>query len=158
MSKEDTAGLNVSSRYGPLNTPDGAGGVIKTEGALNELTIDFTGDQVNNPANVQNPVIPAGSRIVAAFFDTEVLGVMGGTTPNLAIGTSGSEETNGLLVTEAQVEAVGTYNVSATAVGTWALTTGVGLVADTTVAIVLEGDSTITAVGSFRVVVQYVQV
>ena len=74
MTKENTAGLSVSSRYGPLNTPDGSGGRVKTEGVLNELTIEFNGDQVNNPADLQNPIIPAGSRVVAAYFETEVVG------------------------------------------------------------------------------------
>jgi hypothetical protein len=155
MSKENTAGLGVNSRYGPLTTPDGAGGVIKTEGAVNELTLDFTGETINDDSE-QNPVIPAGSLIIAAYAEISEAFVLGGTTPTIDIGTKGSEGTNGIDIADAgEADTVGTYDILGTPSGTWAAS----LAANTTVGIALGGTSpTVTSAGKARVVVQYLQV
>ena len=102
-----------------------------------------------------NEFIPAGSIITAAYFETTEVFVLGGTTPALEVGTSGSEATNGVTVTEAQLETVGADDITAALSGTWAA--GVALVADTVVGVAFSG-STPTAVsgsGKARVTVVY---
>ena len=154
MSKENTAGLGVNTRYGPVAVPDGVGGVIKTEGAFNELTLEFSGQNINDGVE-QNPVIPAGSLIVGAYAEIEEVFVLGGTTPTIDIGTLTSETTNNVDITEAQAEAVGTYDIMGTPAGTWAAS----LAADTSVGIALGGTTPpATAVGKARVVIQYINV
>jgi hypothetical protein len=76
--------------------------------------------------------------------------VIGGTTPHVSVGKSGSADTDNLAFpTEAQLEAVGTY--AYTAAGVFA--PGTPLAADTTVVIALEGDTTITSAGRAKVVI-----
>jgi hypothetical protein len=78
--------------------------------------------------------------------------VIGGTTPAIVIGTEGSEATNGFVISEAQGEATGTYDVSGTLTGTWAAP----LAAATTVGIDMSGTSpTVTDAGLAEVVVKY---
>lgn len=53
MSYEQTSGLNVSNHYGARETGGGEG-VIKTEGTLNEYSINFDGD---GPLGLPFPVL-----------------------------------------------------------------------------------------------------
>lgn len=77
---------------------------------------------------------------------------LGGTTPVINVGVSGSEGTNRVAqISEAQAEAVGTYAI--TPAGTLAANTP--LAADSTLNIALGGTSpTITSAGRLRVVVR----
>ncbi len=146
----------VRNIYGTRET-GGAVGIIKTEGISNELTVDVTGDVLNDLL-IATVVIPAGSILQAAYFETTEVFVLGGTTPALEIGTSGSEATNGVTVTEAQLEAVGADDITAALAGTWAAAGA--LAADTTVGIAFSG-STPTAtrgLGKARVVIEYKKV
>ncbi len=126
----------------------GAVGVIKTEGASNELAIDITGQSLHDGL-VADVVIPAGSIIVACYAEiTEAFDVTG----DLAIGTSGSEAVNGVPVTEAELEAEAGLNLTAALIGTWAA--GSVLAADTTVGVAAPG-TVVVGKGKGRVVVEY---
>jgi len=153
MGYEANTGLGVNNHYGTRETGNGIG-VIKTEGAYNELSVDITGDMLNNtfrPAMV----IPAGSLIVSAFVDVSEVFVLGGTSPVIEVGTAGSEVTNGVSVTEAQAEAVGTVDITAALAGTWAAS----LAAATTVGVAMSGTSpTSTSAGKAKVIVRYINV
>lgn len=47
MAYEDSVGLNVYNHYGP-RTSGGTGGVVKTEGSINEFMKDLDEDGINN--------------------------------------------------------------------------------------------------------------
>ena len=151
MSKENTAGLGVNNRYGPLATPNAAAGNFKTEGAYNELVIEFSGANIND--DDVSGFLPAGAKPVEWALEVKSVFALGGTTPVINFGTDGSETTNGLEISEAQAEAVGTY-VSTTFAGTWQSR----LAADTTVSVVLDGTSpTVTSAGEGRLVIRYIK-
>ena len=152
MGYESNTGIDVSNHYGPRNTGGAIGG-IKTEGAIKELSIDITGEMLNSSFRPE-AILPAGSLPTLAYIDVSEVFVMGGTSPTILVGTSGSEATNGCVVSEAIAEAVGTVDITATLTGTW----NASLAAATTVGVAMGGTSpTATATaGKARLVVQYV--
>ena len=153
MSVEIAGLRDVRNIYGTRET-GGALGVIGTSGISNELSIEVTGDVLNDLL-VADVVIPKGAILVEAYFETTEVFVLGGTTPGFSIGTATSEATNGLPITEAQLESVGADDVTSALTGTW--TAGAALAADTTVGIDFTG-TTPTAtrgVGKARVVIVY---
>ena len=145
----------VSNHYGPRDTGKTTG-VIRTSGAMNELTLDIDGEMVGDAAYaLVVPKIPAGAIIEDVYVEVTEAFVLGGTTPAIEVGTEGSEATNGVTITEAQAEAVGTYDVTSALAGTWAA----GLAAETTLGLALSGTSpTVTDAGKMRVVIRYVHV
>lgn len=155
MSREDTAGLNVTNKYGPVPVPDMARGVIKTSGIENEMTFEFSGKDINeNLVNVLN-TLPEGIRFQHFVVDVQEAFVLTGTTPALEIGTNGTEETNGFTVSEAQLEAVGITALPVTSFnGTWAST----LASTTDVGFALSGGSAaVTNAGHARVIATYIK-
>lgn len=144
---------DVNNHYGLRETGD-TQGIAKTEGFRNELTFDLDGTAVGNEAfTLLAPKIPAGSLVESVVLEVSEAFVLGGTTPAISIGTETSESTNGFDISEAQAEATGTYDVTATLAGTWAA----GLAAETTLGIDLTGTSpTVTAAGQMRVVIKYI--
>jgi len=154
MSTEVTTIRGVRQTYG-TREPGGAIGVVKTEGISNELTVDFDSVSLSDDA-FATVVIPAGSIPVAAYVEITEAFVMGGTSPTILVGTSGSEATNGCVISEALGEAIGAADITATLAGTW---DNAGLAAATTVGVALGGTSpTITSVGKGRVTVVYKKV
>jgi hypothetical protein len=156
MSKEASSGLGsgVRSRFGPVSVPDGAGGVVRTAGGMNQVVLEFSGADINND-DFQKAIVPAGSFLTRAYIEVEEIFALGGTTPTIDIGTDGSEATNRVDVTQAQAQAVGTYDIVSTALNTWAAR----LAADTTVSIALGGTTpTVTSAGKGRVVLEFVKV
>lgn len=153
MGYESNTGLGVNNHYGE-RVRGNAIGHIKTEGAIKELTLDITGKMINNSFRPE-VVLPAGSLVVEAYADISEVFVVTGTTPTISIGTLGSEATNGVDISEAQAEAVGTVDITSTAAGTWAAS----LAAATTVGVGLGGTTpAVTDAGKATVVIRYVSV
>ena len=143
----------VNSQYGPRKSNNVVGNV-KTEGVMNELAIEFDGGVVSDGAYpLLAPVLPAGAVIEDVYLKVTEAFVLGGTTPVIDVGTEGSEATNGFTVTEAQGEAIGTYDLTGALSGTWAAP----LAAETTVGILLGGGggNTVTAAGVGKVIIRY---
>ena len=147
----------VHTHYGPREVR-GSQGIMNTSGAMNELVLDLDGAMLTaEEFPLIAPIIPINARIEDVFFEVQEVFVMGGTTPALEVGTETSEATNGFSVTEAQLEAVGTYDLTGALSGTWS--TAVGLAAATTLGIALSGTTpTSTTAGKARVVIRYVKV
>jgi len=156
MGFEANTGLGVNNHYGQRDTGHGIGH-IKTEGSVNELVVDVTGDMLNDTFRLP-VVLPVESIFLDAYVDVEEAFVLGGTTPTILVGTSGSEVTNGVVVSETLAEAVGSAAITGTFTGTWSVTAG--LAAATTVGVVLGGTTpTATAgVGKARVVIRYANI
>lgn len=149
MSKENSAGLGVNNHYGARSLTDGAAGVFKTEGLYNELVIELNGENINN--DVISTMIRSGAKAIEAVVEVKEAFTLTGTTPTLEVGTDGSEATNGFSISEAQLEAEGTYVITSFN-GTWAN----ALAADTTVSVALGGTTPTVSGGKARIVVRYV--
>lgn len=116
MGRSSASGLGVSNWYGPRNT-GGFDGSYDTDGITREYVVDFTGRTLAD-GDFSKIYIPAGGAIIKAeifidqAFDLQALSV-------LKVGTSGSEATNGLSLTEANLEATGRIDLTSTLAGTW---------------------------------------
>lgn len=146
---------NVHNQFGPRDV-GGTIGVNKVEGMKEELVIDFTGEQFNDlPDGLIPFVLPAGAVITAVYLDVEEAFVVSGTTPALEVGTDGSEATNGFTITEAQLEATGSVNLTSALSGTW--DAEVPLAANTTIGFALSGTDTpaITDAGKARITILF---
>jgi hypothetical protein len=140
----------VKNRYGPRTRHEGVAGTLSTRDDERALVIWFDGSDYD----LVTHTLPAGAVMSEnAIVEVTQAFVLGGTTPVINIGVSGTEGTNRIAqVSEAQAEAVGTYSI-ATA-GTLAKDTP--LAAAATIAVALGGTSpTITAAGKMKVVVRY---
>lgn len=143
----------VSNHFGQRDIGKGQG-TTRTAGFTNELVMDIDGDSAANGFPLLAPYIPAGAIVKEAFVEVTEAFVLGGTSPTIAVGTLTSEDTNGIEITEAQAEAVGTYDVTSALAGTWAA----GLAAATSVGVALGGTSpTVTDAGKLRLTVRYVK-
>jgi len=146
----------VSNHYGQREVK-GSTGVMNTSGAMNELVIDLDASMVTATAfPLLAPKLPAGAIIEDVYMEVTEAFVVSGTTPAIEIGTETSEATNGFTITEAQAEALGTYDLTSALSGTWAA----GLAAETTLGIAMSGSGgpAVTSVGKARLVIRYARV
>ena len=157
MAVEQDATRGVRSIYGTREKGYDVG-TIKTEGNSDELSVGLSAamvqDIIDGKEVIATVKIPKYSIIEKAYLYVDEAFVLGGTTPAVEVGTDTTEATNGVTLTEAQLEALGSYDVTAALSGTWAA--GSSLAAETTVGIAVSGTSpTVTGVGKARLVVTY---
>lgn len=140
MAYENSAGLNVNNQYGARVTGN-AIGVERSQDSIHQLSIEFTGASLNE--TFMPPVfIPKGAlflryrlRIDEAFAVSAAGTVaFGGTLPG----------TNGVVLTEAELENIGTKTPASAGTGTWATTSATGTSASERVAKVVTGTVTAT--------------
>lgn len=146
----------VSNRFGAVESGKTVG-VVKTEGSTNEGSFTIDGDMASAGtfALQTNFVLPAGAIVKNVYLEVKEAFVLGGTSPTILFGTEASEATNGFVISEAQAEATGSYDLTSTLTGTWASP----LAADTTVGLAMGGTSpTSTSAGKAKVIVEYVSV
>lgn len=158
MGFESNSGLGTRNFYGPRSNKEGIEGGIKTEGSVQELSLKFTGANINDDVFSSDLAqLPAGARILDAVVRIDEVFVLGGTTPVINIGTDGSESTNGISIDETRGEASATYVDADTGIainGTWAAT----LAAATQVSVALSGTTpTVTSAGSAIVTIRYIK-
>ena len=148
MAKESVNG--VPNYYAPRHRHEAVQGKMPGSGAEHELVIHVAGDNYT----LMTGTLPAGAVVVGnAVVEVSEAFALGGTTPVINIGVSGSEGTNRIAqVSEAQAEAVGTYSIASA--GTLAVNTP--LAAQATIKVALGGTSpTITSAGRMKVVIPY---
>lgn len=135
MPYENTAGLSVNNHYGQRTTGFAIGKETGSDSTF-KLSIDLTGEMLNS-AFMPPVVVPAGALVTSAYLDIDEAFVVstGGT---VAIGGT-APGTNGVVLTKAQLEAVGTKPVTAGAVGTWAANSTTGTTAAQRVAKAVTG-------------------
>ena len=141
----------VKNYYGAKGRFEAVQGVLDTDGCVKEGVVTFTGENYDKVAFS----LPAGAAIVGKpLVEITEAFVLGGTTPTINIGVSGSHGTNYLAeISEANAEAVGTY-ASAAPAGTLAVDTP--LTAAAAIVVALDGTNpTITNAGECKVVFQY---
>jgi len=151
MTKELSALRGVSTIYGGYETGR-ATGIIKTSGASHPLALDLTGaalgDLILPPQHM-----PAGATVTKAYIFVEEAFDLAGASV-VEFGEAGAEATNGVSITEANLESTGYVNITAALAGTWdegGLTVGsdaIGLAFS-------AGSVADIAVGKAKIVVEY---
>lgn len=139
MPFENSAGIGVSNFFGPRNT-GGSVGVEESDTSRHRLSISITGEMLNG-SYVPPVVIPKGAKFENAILRIDEAFVIGGTTPTVQFGAAGSVATNGIVLTEAEMETVGTKVPASTGAGTWAQASTTGTTAAAKVAFALGGTS-----------------
>lgn len=123
MPYQSLTGLGVANHYGNRDTGFAVGVETSSDSTL-KVSVQLTGESLNG-GWLPDVFVPKGALLKSAFLDVDEAFVVstsgtvavGGTVPN----------TNGVVLTEAQLEAVGTKSVSAVAVGLFATSSATGL-------------------------------
>lgn len=144
----------VRNTFGRRDT-GGAVGVVRTEGFTEQLILDITAENFNDGIEtLVATYLPAGAAVKEVYWETTKVFVVTGTTPTMKVGTDTTEATNGFSISEAQLEAVGVYNLTSTLAGTW--DNEVPLAAKTLIGIALAGTTpVITDAGEGRAIIVY---
>lgn len=162
MPFENKAGLNVNNHYGVRDT-GGAIGQETRDGTKVVVRVDLTGQSINDAIGGFLPpvFVPKGARFTRATLRVDEVFAVTGTNPVVEVGADGSEATNGVTLTEAQLEALGTYDVSSALSGTWATNAATGTAAAAKIDIVLGGTDTPAVArtsGKGTLVLEYISV
>ena len=139
MAYENTAGLGVFNQYGPRDT-GGSVGVEHSKDSVHQLSLNLTGASLNS-GFLPPVVVPKGARFLRAILRVDEAFVVTGTSPTVRVGSAGSIATNGIVLTEAELEAVGTKAPASAGAGTWSTSSATGLTAAAKVAIDFGGTS-----------------
>ena len=96
MGFENSAGIGVYSSYGPRETQQGvvSGGDLPGNGAIKEAVIFIRGDDFTAGSFDTQLSIPDGAKFLEAYVEVTEAFALGGTTPTMNIGTSGSAGTD----------------------------------------------------------------
>lgn len=156
MPFENSAGIGVSNFYGVRNT-GGTVGVETSDGSTSELVIDFTGATLNGTF-LPPVVLPKGALIKSYKLRVDEAFVVTGTSPTVRFGATGSVATNGVVLTEAELEAVGTKTPASAGAGTWATNSATGTTAAAKVAFDLGGTTPAVAAtsGKAQLIIEFV--
>jgi hypothetical protein len=149
MGFENKAGLGVNNQYGVRET-GGSVGIEHAYGSKVTLKIDLTGQSIADAvAGFMPPlVVPKGALFRSAVLRVDEAFAVSGTSPTVRIGAAGSIGTNGIVLTEAELEAVGTKVPASAGAGTWSQTSSTGTTAAAKVALDLGGTSPVVATTS----------
>lgn len=143
--------------FGPRDT-GGSTGVLKVEGAVEQLRFEVTGDDINDLLEPLVPTyLPAGAIIRDVWWDTVEVFVATGTSPTLLVGTDTTEVTNGFVVSEAVLESTNTARLTSTLTGTWAVNTPIQARTKIGFAIGGTGGPAIARSGRGLITVEYIR-
>jgi hypothetical protein len=102
MARENTAGLGVNTRYGPISLPDGARGTYHSQGALTEISVDWSANLINSdsigPVLIVKNMLP-----LRAWLEVEEALSLSGTSAGIAVGFAGGLATDCAEVTGTSV-------------------------------------------------------
>jgi hypothetical protein len=158
MGYENSAAIDVYNHYG-VRTTGGTIGAEQSSNSTYTIKIDLTGQSIadNVAGFIPEVYVKKGMLLKSAVLRVDEVFVVTGTTPHLEIGSYGSVATDGIEITEAQLEALGTTLLSSTGAGTWATASAGGVAADAKIGFVLEGDTAIAATsGKATVILEFV--
>ena len=155
MPFENSAGIAVSNFYGARSTGNSVG-VETSDSSQHRLSISITGEMLNGTF-LPPVVVPKGARFVGALLRVDEAFNLGGTTPTVQIGAAGSVATNGIVLTEAEMENVGTKVPASTGAGTWSFSSATGTAADAKVTFAMGGGTpTATNAGKATLILTFV--
>jgi hypothetical protein len=91
MARENSSGLNVSTRYGVVNIPDGARGELgRGEGGIFTLAADFSADLINSDSIGQAvTVLYPGTLVLRGWAEVETAVSLSGAGAAVSIGRQG---------------------------------------------------------------------
>lgn len=139
MGYETTAGLNVNNHYGQRFSGNSIG-VEHSQDSIHEVCISFTGTSLNETF-LPPVVIPKGALFLRYRLRVdEVFVVSGGGTVTFGGTVPG---TNGVVLTEAELENLGTKTPASGGAGTWATSSSTGTTAAEKITKAISG--TVTA-------------
>jgi hypothetical protein len=139
MGYKNEAGIGVHNHYGARSTGN-AVGLETSNDSVHRLSVQLTGAMLNGTF-MPKVVVPKGALFRRATLIVDEAFALGGTSPTVRIGASGSVSTNGIVLTEAEMEAVGTKTPASTGAGTWAQGSSTGTTAAAAVAFDMGGTS-----------------
>ena len=154
MPFENSAGLNVNNHYGVRKT-GGSVGVETDKDSVHQLSIAFTGESLND--DFLPPVfIPKGAHFLRYILRVDEAFALTGTTPTIVFGGT-APLTDGIIVTEAELETIGTKIPVSTGTGTWAVASTTGTTASQRIAKALEGDTVVdSTLGKATLIAEYI--
>lgn len=126
MSFENSTGLGVYSSYGKRST-GGTVGSETTDNSTRDYSIAFTGESLNS-GFVPPVTLPKGAKLVKAVLRVDEAFSLTGTSPTVIFGGT-APATNGIVLSETELENVGTKTPSSTGTGTWAVASATGTAA-----------------------------
>lgn len=115
----------VSNQYGVRPT-NNAIGAEKSLGGIQILKIQFTGESLNE-VFMPPVVLPRGARPLRYVLRVDEVFSLGGTSPTVIFGGT-APATNGVVLSQAELQALGTRVPASAGTGTWS-TTGTGTTA-----------------------------
>jgi hypothetical protein len=152
MAYETSSGLDVYNQYGSRQT-GGAFGIEHTQNNEFRFTVNLTGEMLNSgffpPVN-----IPKGTRGMRAILRVDEVFVVSA-AGTVAIGEVAAPATNGIVLTEATLEALGTKDVTSMFAGTWDEAHATGTAAASLVAAAITGTVGATS-GKGTLVIEFV--
>lgn len=140
------AGLGVNNFYGARDTGTSVG-VSKTIDNAEQLVIAFTANSLQD-GFLPPVVVPRGALFRRAILRVDEVFTLTGTTPTLIFGSLGSEATNGIVITAAELGTVGTKVTASTGTGTWSQTSTTGVAVAARVGKALGGTTPAVTVGA----------
>lgn len=154
MTFKNNAGIGVYANYGQRTTGN-AVGLEDQDGSLVRLSVNLTGQMLID-GFVPPVVLPKGALLKRADLRVDEAFVLGGTSPTVQVGAYGSVATNGIVLTQAELQAVGSKQPASTGAGTWATNSSTGTTAAAKVGVALGGTSpTVTSAGKAILVLEF---
>jgi len=126
MAFENLTGLGVYSSYGKRDT-GGTVGSETTDTSTRDYSIAFTGASLNS-GFLPPVVVPKGAKFMGAVLRVDEAFSLTGTSPTVIFGGT-APGTNGIVLSETELENVGTKTPSSTGTGTWAVGSSTGTTA-----------------------------
>lgn len=155
MAFENKAGLNVFNQYGPRFT-GGTIGVETDRDSVHQMGVELTWQMIQE--GFMPPfVLPRGARFLRYILRVDEAITLTGTTPTIIIGGT-VPATNGVVLTQAELAAVGTKTPASTGTGTWSVTSATGTTAAERVTLALGGTTpaVTSGAGRARLIAEYV--
>ena len=141
MPYQSNTGINVANHYGARETGY-AVGLEQSSDSTFKVSVQLTGASLNG-GWLPSVYVPKGALLKSAFLDVDEAFVVS-TSGTVAVGGT-VPGTNGIVLTEAKLEALGTSNVTSLSVGTWAEDSATGTTASQKVTTAITGTVGATA-------------
>lgn len=154
MPYASNTGLNVSNQYGPRFT-GGSVGLEKSSDSIQVLKLQFTGSSLNDTF-FPRIIVPQGALILRYRLRVDEAFNITGTSPTVIIGGT-APATNGVVLTEAELEAIGSKTPASTGAGTWAVGSSTGTTAAEAVTKTFGGTSPVVSptVGKATLLIEF---
>lgn len=93
MARENSSGLGVNTRYGPISLPDGAQGRFTSKNGIDQLVVEWSADLINSDS-IGAKLIVKNRLPLRAWVEVETALSLSGTSAGLAVGFQSSFTTD----------------------------------------------------------------